>query len=192
MYDDPIIQEVREIRDQIAARFNYDVREIGAYYQALQKDRQLDVVTREPQRIGTERPAMDYEPPAAATEKELEVESGVEDPILEELHKLREEIAAKHNYDVYAIAAEIRRLQQAENRQVITPPAERIVPDANISEVKERVSELIHQEKTSGLSPEETEELEDYLSLEHLGRLAKARLYQRQQSLAEHASQGQD
>jgi hypothetical protein len=47
MSDDPIIQEVREIRDQIAARFNYDVQAIGEYYQTLQEDWQLDVATRE-------------------------------------------------------------------------------------------------------------------------------------------------
>ncbi len=108
-----------------------------------------------------------------------------DDPIIEE-------IAAKHNYDVHAIAAEIRRLQQAENRQVVTLPPKRVVPDADISEVKERVSELIHREKTTGLSPEETEELDDYLELEHLGRLAKARLHQRQAGTTEQTAQEQD
>ncbi|MGH9753285.1 MAG: hypothetical protein ACREA2_10925, partial [Blastocatellia bacterium] len=42
--------------------------------------------------------------------------------------------------------------------------------------VQKRVSELIEREKTTGLSAEETAELNDYLSLEYLGRLAKARL----------------
>ncbi len=40
---------------------------------------------------------------------------------------------------------------------------------------KDRVADLIHREKTSGLSPEETEELNHYMQLEHLMRLAKAR-----------------
>ena len=40
---------------------------------------------------------------------------------------------------------------------------------------KARVADLIHREKTSGLSPEETAELQHYLQLEHLMRLAKAR-----------------
>ncbi len=40
---------------------------------------------------------------------------------------------------------------------------------------KERVAELIHREKTVGLSPEETAELDHYMQLEHLMRLAKAR-----------------
>jgi hypothetical protein len=38
-----------------------------------------------------------------------------------------------------------------------------------------RVQELIHKEKDSGLLPEEASELDDYLNLEHLMRLAKAR-----------------
>lgn len=112
MFDDPIIQEVREIRDQIAARFNYDVRAIGAYYQALQDDRQLDVMTREPRRADAQRLAVADESPTTDAQEELEVEGDLEDPILEELHKFREEIAARHNYDIHAIAAEIRRLQQ--------------------------------------------------------------------------------
>lgn len=40
---------------------------------------------------------------------------------------------------------------------------------------KERVADLIHREKTTGLTAEETTELNHYLELEHLMRLAKAR-----------------
>ena len=40
---------------------------------------------------------------------------------------------------------------------------------------KARVADLIQQEKTTGLSPEETAELDHYLQLEHVMRLAKAR-----------------
>lgn len=40
---------------------------------------------------------------------------------------------------------------------------------------KERVANLIHQEKTQGLSPEEKTELNSYMQLEHIMRLAKAK-----------------
>lgn len=40
---------------------------------------------------------------------------------------------------------------------------------------KARVADLIQQEKAAGLSEEETAELEHYLQLEHVMRLAKAR-----------------
>ncbi len=43
--------------------------------------------------------------------------------------------------------------------------------------VKERVSDLIFREKTDGISSEEKSELDNYLILEHLLRLAKARAY---------------
>jgi hypothetical protein len=43
---------------------------------------------------------------------------------------------------------------------------------------KERVADLIHREKTTGLSPDEESELEHYLQLEHILRLAKSRAHQ--------------
>jgi hypothetical protein len=42
-------------------------------------------------------------------------------------------------------------------------------------ETKQRVADLIHREKTVGLTQDETSELDHYLQLEHLMRLAKAR-----------------
>jgi uncharacterized protein YnzC (UPF0291/DUF896 family) len=43
------------------------------------------------------------------------------------------------------------------------------------TETKGRVAELIHREKTSGLTADETSDLDHYLKIEHLMRLAKAR-----------------
>jgi len=43
------------------------------------------------------------------------------------------------------------------------------------SEAKERVWQLIEQEKSTGLSPDEKSELDHYMQLEHIMRLAKAR-----------------
>lgn len=45
-------------------------------------------------------------------------------------------------------------------------------------EAKERVADLIQREKRSDISPEEESELNHYLQLEHLMRLAKARAHQ--------------
>ena len=42
-------------------------------------------------------------------------------------------------------------------------------------ETKARVEELVRKEKNTGLLPEESAELGDYLQLEHLMRMAKAR-----------------
>jgi hypothetical protein len=40
---------------------------------------------------------------------------------------------------------------------------------------KQRVADLIYREKTMGLTPDEKSELDHYMQLEHLMRLAKAR-----------------
>ena len=45
-------------------------------------------------------------------------------------------------------------------------------------EAKERVSELIESEKNKGLSAEETSELDYYMKLEHLIRMAKIKAHQ--------------
>jgi hypothetical protein len=42
-------------------------------------------------------------------------------------------------------------------------------------EAKQRVADLIYREKTTGLTQDETSELNHYMQLEHLMRLAKAR-----------------
>lgn len=42
-------------------------------------------------------------------------------------------------------------------------------------EAKERIADLIHREKTTGLTSEETSELNHCMQLEHLMRLAKSR-----------------
>lgn len=103
------------------------------------------------------------------------------DPIIEELHRIREEIAAQFNYDVFAIGAALRAEQQNEGRPVVSFSPKLISPEEkSITEIKDRVSELIEKEKTTGLSAEETAELDDYLQLEFLWRLAKARAHQSQ------------
>lgn len=43
------------------------------------------------------------------------------------------------------------------------------------AQTKERVEFLIRKEKTDGLTPEEKTELDDFMQLEHLMRLVKAR-----------------
>jgi len=46
------------------------------------------------------------------------------------------------------------------------------------SEAQQRVSDLIEQEKENGLSPEEKAELDHFMELEHILRMAKARARQ--------------
>ncbi len=53
------------------------------------------------------------------------------------------------------------------------------VIDFQLSEAaKERLADLIYRSKTEGLTQDEKSELDKYLVLEHIMRLAKARAYQ--------------
>ena len=52
---------------------------------------------------------------------------------------------------------------------------ESVMRFASGAETRERVEWLLRREKNEGLLPEEAAELNDYLQLEHLLRLAKAR-----------------
>jgi hypothetical protein len=49
------------------------------------------------------------------------------------------------------------------------------------TETKEQVADLIRRQKTNSLTPDETAELNHFLQIEHLMRLAKARARQRLQ-----------
>ena len=51
---DPIIDELRAVREQHAARFNYDVEEIFRDIQAQQEASGRDYVRLPPRRVGTE------------------------------------------------------------------------------------------------------------------------------------------
>jgi hypothetical protein len=57
-------------------------------------------------------------------------------------------------------------------------PSVRRVADFQASpEAKARVEDLIRKEKTDGLTPGEKAELDDYMTLEHIMRLAKAKAH---------------
>ena len=47
-WKDPIVEEVRQTRDQIAARFDYDVKAIGRYYQQKQRESKRKMVSGPP------------------------------------------------------------------------------------------------------------------------------------------------
>jgi hypothetical protein len=61
-----------------------------------------------------------------------------------------------------------------------TGPSVRHLADFQASpETRERVEQLIRKGKNEGLSPEEKLELDDFLQLEHLMRMVKARARQK-------------
>lgn len=48
------------------------------------------------------------------------------DPIIEELHRIREEYAASFNYDLDAIVADLRAKQEKSNRKVVRLEPKRV------------------------------------------------------------------
>ncbi len=52
----------------------------------------------------------------------------MKDPINEEIHKYREEHARKFNFDLRAICADLRTLQQSANLKVVRLPPKKIRP----------------------------------------------------------------
>jgi len=46
MWNDPTVEEMRRLGDEIAARFNYDVEALGRYYQDQQTKENRVVVRR--------------------------------------------------------------------------------------------------------------------------------------------------
>jgi hypothetical protein len=55
MRNDPIVEETRRIRDEMAARFDYDVRRLGQYYMSQrQREKGHKIVKRPPKRIRAE------------------------------------------------------------------------------------------------------------------------------------------
>ena len=47
------------------------------------------------------------------------------DPIVEEVRRVREEYARQFNYDLHAIAADLRKLEQQHAERLVSFPAQR-------------------------------------------------------------------
>jgi len=50
MWNDPIVEETRKIRDELAAKFNYDVQALGQYYRSRQGEENRVIVKRPPKK----------------------------------------------------------------------------------------------------------------------------------------------
>jgi hypothetical protein len=62
MWNDPIVEETRKIRDEIAARFNYDVEALGRYYQSQQVKEQRVFVRRPAKKVKQGQSAQGEDP----------------------------------------------------------------------------------------------------------------------------------
>lgn len=58
MRSDPIVDETRKIRDELAAKFDYDVKALGQYYRSREKSEDRKVVLRPAKLITEEHEAL--------------------------------------------------------------------------------------------------------------------------------------
>lgn len=57
MWNDPIVEETRKIRDKLAAKFDFDVEKLGRYYQSRQMTEDRKVVKRAARKVKKEKVA---------------------------------------------------------------------------------------------------------------------------------------
>ena len=108
MQDDPIVEEVRRVRAAHEKQFKHDIREILADAKRLEDDCRSLVVSF----VGQLKPPLPTR---------LRRSDPVwKDPIVEEVHQLREEHAAKFNYDAAAILADARMRQGESGHRVVS------------------------------------------------------------------------
>lgn len=55
MWEDPIVKETRAAREELLARFNYDLDELCAYLQKIEETSEKKAVTLEPRRQSAPR-----------------------------------------------------------------------------------------------------------------------------------------
>ena len=68
----------------------------------------------------------------------------ITDPIIEELHQVRERFAAQFNYDVFAIVAHCRARQEKEGRPIVSFASQ---PTAGEKEVETEKPEEIERDQ---------------------------------------------
>ncbi len=66
MQSDPIVDEIRRVREELAARFNYDLSAIVEYARQLDAAGDREVIRRPPRRPVASAKIEPQQPPAAA------------------------------------------------------------------------------------------------------------------------------
>ncbi len=124
---DPL-DELRAVREQYAAKFNYD---FDAIYRDLKEKERLS---------GQTYVCFSDQPEDSQRELELMTarprEFGMTgDPIVDEIRKHRNEHAAKFNYDIKAVFNDLRERQRTGGREILFAPPRPLRIDAETANV---------------------------------------------------------
>ncbi len=65
------------------------------------------------------------------------IETTTHDEVMAEVWRIKEALAAKHDFDVHRIAEEARQQQALSGRRILSPPPKR--PNKNFSDAAEQV-----------------------------------------------------
>lgn len=100
---DPIVDEIHKVREEYAQRFNYDMAAICRDLRERQAKSGRPVVKRSPK--GPEKTASEF--PA------------FDDPIVDEIHKIREAYLEKFDHDMNAIYRDLKDSEQQSGRLLV-------------------------------------------------------------------------
>lgn len=110
MSDDPIVNEVRRVRARHETKFGHDIRAILNDAKRLEGECRGLLVSF----AGKPKPTL---PAHRHADSE---ESVWKDPVVEKVHQLREEHAAKFNFDPAAILADARKRKGGSGQRVVS------------------------------------------------------------------------
>lgn len=112
MTPDPVLEEIRETRESIARARDFDPVKIGEYMLQRQEEFRAAGVT-----ICGDAAAYAAALSAPQDTPDYPYEVSEPDPIIAEIHRIREEMAREANYDPEQLIANIHRCQAERNTQ---------------------------------------------------------------------------
>ncbi len=160
MYDDPIVEEVQRIREAYSASMGHDLSKMLEDFRSREGKDGREVISRASKLEQT--PIIEFAPDAENSQAEScsptsplvsdrphsPSDSGIdpryEDPIVEEVHRIREAYSASMDHDLGKIVADIMSRQGKDGREVVsrrpnnlrplTPlPVNKALTDATVS-----------------------------------------------------------
>lgn len=119
-WTDPIVDEIHAVRKQLAKAVDYDVKKFFAYLREAEQqhpERLVDRVVREPRRTNALREAREAYGGQDPYQTEPEADFGERrrpwsDPILDEIHAIRAQMAKEADYDVHKYVEQLRESEK--------------------------------------------------------------------------------
>jgi hypothetical protein len=128
MTQDPIVEEVRRLREQYPARFGHDLKAVWADLMAGTQESAAagrKVVSFPPR-------CPEPQPPQTKKAGWSDMEGRGQDPIVEEIHRVREHIAEQSSNDLASICRAARERQAASGQAAVSMPSRKSDVDIDL------------------------------------------------------------